>query len=43
MKQKQDAERQLDIERKQAAVSGEELRRTLEELKRQIQVKDAQV
>ena len=43
MKQKQDAERQWDLERKQAAVSGVELRRTLEELKRQIQVKDAQV
>ena len=42
-KQKQEAERQLDLERKQAEASSEELKRKLEELKKQLQERDAQV
>ena len=41
--QKQEVERQLDLERKQAEASSEELQRKLEELKKELQERDAQV
>ena len=41
--QKQEAERQLDLERKQAEASSEELQRKLEELQKELQERDAQV
>ena len=41
--QKQEAERMLDLERKQAEASSEELQRKLEELKKELQERDAQV
>ena len=41
--QKQEAERQLVFERKQAEASSEELQRKLEELKKELQERDAQV
>ena len=41
--QKQEVERRLDLERQQAEASSGELKKKLEELKKQIQEKDAQV
>ena len=41
--QKQEAERQLVFEREQAEASSEKLQRKLEELKKELQERDAQV